>query len=243
VVGRHLRPSVSKQKPLPLCSASMPCLRHMAGQRHAKTEGYSSVRMWAWIIVVLVLFAIGALVALLRARGTLYVFRNNGFTAFSAGGRSQSHHTSADGLLKAINRLLPGDVFDMLWVSTRDDDYTGLILTVESGAPTLTVDFKTHGEQAKRESFKKAMAAGGFIGTEDSNGFSGGSGEEFRVTTIEYQLSRTPDMILAAVELAFSALDSGAADGYFLKGSSLAAIVGSRPGVKFVPASDPLSDL
>jgi hypothetical protein len=199
--------------------------------------------MWIVIGVAVVLAVIGALALMRRSGGSVYFFRSNGFTAYSVGPRSQPHHTSAEGLQKAIQRLVPADVFDMLWVSTRDDEYTGLIVTIESGTPVLNVSFKTHSEQAKRESFKKAMASRGFTGTEDSDGFSGGSGEEFRVTTIEYRLPRAPEKILDAVQVALTAMDPAPADGYFVKGSNLAAIVGSRPGVKFVPDSDPLSDL
>jgi hypothetical protein len=199
--------------------------------------------MWLVIGVALVLVVIGALAVMRRSGGAVYFFRNNGFTALSTGHRSQPHHLSADGLRTAIQRLVPADVFDMLWVSTRDDEYTGLIVTVESGTPVLSVDFKTHSEQARREGFKGAMASRGFSGTEDSNGFNGGLGEEFRVTTIEYRLPRAPEQILDAVQAALSALDPAPANGYFAKGSSLAATVGSRPGVKFVPDSDPLGDL
>jgi len=199
--------------------------------------------MWILIGIVLVLLLIGALVALLRNRGTVYIFRSNGYTAFEAGGTSHPHHTSEEGLQKAVKRLLPADVFDMLWVSTRDDEYSGAILTVESGTPVLSLSFKTHSDQVKLGAFKKAMASSGFTGTEDSNGFNGGLGEEFRVTRLEYRLPQSSDKILEAIKSALANLDPGARNGYFVKGSSFRDIAGSRPGVKFVRDSDPLQDL
>jgi len=201
------------------------------------------VRTWILIGVAVALVLIGALFALLRNRGTLFIFRSDGFTAYSAGGTSDTHHTSEEGLQNAITRLLPADVFDMLWVSTRDDEYSGVILTVESGTPVLSLTFKTHSEHTKLVDLKKAMASSGFAGTEDSNGFNGGVGEEFRVTSLEYRLPQSSEKVLEAIKSALTNLDPGARDGYFVKGSSLRDIVGSRPGVKFVPNSDPLQDL
>lgn len=198
--------------------------------------------MWTVAIVVVVLLTVAGLAVLRRIGGTLYVFRHDGFTAF---GRRPDppHNTDEQGLEKAIARLLPGDVFDMLWISTREDEYGGLILTVESGVPVLQVDFKTQSEQVRLKGFREDMASHGLTGSEDSNGFSGGSGEEFRVTTIEYRLANQPTMVKEAVEAALSNLEPGYSSGYYVRGSSLGAIVGSRPGLKFIPASDPLSDL
>ncbi|HLK14680.1 MAG TPA: hypothetical protein VKT78_07730 [Fimbriimonadaceae bacterium] len=199
--------------------------------------------MWILIGIASVLVLAGALVARLGHRGTIYILRKNGYTSFSQVRSSHHHHTPQEGLQKVIDRLLPANFFDMLWVSTRDDEYSGVILTVDSGTPVLSVTFKTHAEHEKLAAFKRAMTAGGFSGSEESNGFNGGTGEEFRITSLEYRLTPASDKVLEAVECALANLYPGDRDGYFVEGSNLREIVGSRPGVKFVPDSDPLRDL
>lgn len=151
-------------------------------------QRYRSVSVWSLVGITVVLLVTGAVVAFLSRSGTLYFFSKYGFIGSSFVCKWQPHHASESTLAVALERLLPGDVFDTLCVPSADDEYSGVVVSMESGTPVLGIQFKTHSEIAKLDLFKKAMDAGGFTGAESLEGYNGGFGEKFRVTYVEYGL-------------------------------------------------------
>jgi len=178
----------------------------------------------------------------LTRRGTTYVFGKSGYTATS-NFESKPHRANPDQLHTVISRLLPGDRFDMLWISWTDDRYSGIMVTLDTGSPKLTVSFKTHSEQAKLKSCKKAMDSLGHPFDEESNGFNGGMEEQYRVTNLEYKLPSSEDAIIKAVNVALTNLHGTAPSAYFVEGSLFAHGPGSGSGIKFQPEEDPLLGL
>jgi len=134
---------------------------------------------------------VAIVVFLLIRTGTVYFFNGSGYRAFSKG-QMHKHEVSQDKLRLVIERMLPGDRFDMLWVSWKDDEYSGIMLTLLDGPPKLSISFKTKTEQPELKSFKAAMAVLNYPVEEDSDSFNGGFGEENRITSLEYPLSNAP---------------------------------------------------
>jgi hypothetical protein len=196
-----------------------------------------------WVFVFLGIFVVLAGVVIwLANNGTVYISHEMGFTAFT-GRNDAPDKATRDQFRKVIERLVPGDLFDMLWVSWTDDEYTGLMLTCDRGSPHLSITFKTHSEQAQLKSFKKAMAPLGYSVQENSDGFNGGMGEQHRVTSLEYPLPKSADAIIKAADTALANLHGSPPHAYFLRGSLFAHGPGAGPGITFSPAEDPLRSI
>jgi hypothetical protein len=189
-----------------------------------------------------IFFVLAITAWLLLRNGTLYIHGKSGYSATTTGSQ-QPNRANREQLRKVVARILPGDLFDMLWVSWSDDEYTGLILGRVSAPLKLSVRFKTHSEQARLEAFKSAMTAYKLPMEEASNGFSGGASEKYRVTTVEYTLPKSPEEIVDVIDTALTSLHGAPSETYFLKGSLFAHGPGSGPGIKFSPAEDPLRDI
>lgn len=180
---------------------------------------------------------------LMRRSGTVYLTGNAGFVAFTSG-QKPIHQVTEAQLRQVVQRLLRGDLVDMLWISRRNDEYTGIIVDTFSGPPTLSLSFKTISEQSKLKKFKAKMSALGYRVVENSGGYSGGETEEFRITTLDYTLPKSADAILAAVKAALDELQPSEHDGYFLTGSNFQKDgPGKGPGIRFRPSTDPLKEI
>jgi len=168
-------------------------------------------------------------------RSTVYFVGNSGYVAYSVS-EPPAHHVTDAEFNKVIRRFLPGDLFDMLWVSRSDDRYSGLMLTLEGGSPVLSVSFKTQSEQAKLKSFKDALSPLGYVPTENSDGHNGVLTEEYRVTMLEYTLPKSAEAVVEVVNAALANLDPSVKSEYYVSGSSFANGPGASPGVKSEPA-------
>jgi len=198
--------------------------------------------VFEWFAIGMAILIVLAIIAnRLTRRGTIYLTRRWGFT--SVGGRKSIHCTNEDGFREVIQRLLPGDLFDMLWVSWCDDKYSGIMLTVESGSPELSITFKTGSEQAELKSFKEAMAQFGYSLEEDSDSFNGGMAEEHRITSLEYSLPGETDAILKAADTALTNLHGSPPESYVMSGSLFAHGPGFGSGIKFFADEDPLNQI
>lgn len=173
-------------------------------------------------------------------RGSVYIVGSTGYRAFKA--ESVIHHTDHAGLLKVVARLLKGDIVDMLWVSHFTDQYGGVMVCTVDGVPELSETFKTHSEQLELKAFKVAMNPLGYKLSEGSDGFNGGVGEEFRVTTLEYTLPSQAEEVAKAIETALEHLE-GKSSEYHMTGSLFANGPGEGSGIKFRPREDPLAEI
>jgi hypothetical protein len=197
-----------------------------------------------WIILsgigLLVLVVILAFT--LRGR-VVTVGGGSGFVAFGSGDDDKVHHTDKVGLTKVMDRLLKGDIYDLVWVSGVNDPYEGLTLTLESGQPTLDVGFNTASQQAEVKAFRDGLARFKYKLVEDSDSFNGGMTEAHRQTNMQYTLPRDPEQMVAFVEAALAQLHGSRPDGFYLTGSLLADGPGSGSGVTITTPKDPLSQV
>jgi len=201
------------------------------------------LRILIGVAAVMIAIVIGAFIAFIKSGATLYISGVSSSATISGNRAANTHFVSQPGLKNVIERLLKTDKFDSLWISTDKDQYSGLMLEMDSSTPALSIDFKTHRQQAEIKVFKLAMESKGFSGTEDSSGFNGGSGEEYRCTTLEYPLPSSADSVMRALNTAFAALDPKATSGYFVIAFNHSESAWNGPGIKLIPNSDPLRDL
>ena len=193
---------------------------------------------WVWAILGF-LVVIVTVLELLKRRGTLYISTANGFVAFSDGTK-YCRHVDRDQLMTAIDRLLKEDLIDMLWVSWKEDHYSGFILTMEDGLPELSIGFKTHSQATVAEEFKSAMAILNYPLAENSDSFNGGFSEECRETYLEYQLPKSVDEVTQAVDTALLQLSGESVEIYFIDGSQSPRF--NQP-VDFRPRKDLLTQI
>lgn len=193
--------------------------------------------MPSWIILVGLGGLVLALVVFALRRGTLYIFKANGYRAISAR-RSVMHHTNRDGLALAVRNLLDGATLDMLWVSHTNDEYGGLVVVNLDGVVDLSVSFKAVGEQEKFEDFKEALE---HLGKPFSirSGYNGGWEEEHLEVSVEIELAREPGAVVEAVEIALHELQ-GESDEYYLTGHLAAIRFARRSGIWYQLDRDPL---
>jgi hypothetical protein len=152
------------------------------------------------------------------------------------------HHTDDAGLVKVMQRLMKGDLYDMVGVSRVNDEYAGVIVYLEAGTPVLSVSFYTASQQQELASFRRAMSEFGYELSEDSNSFNGGTSEANRTTMLEYELPKDAAKISAFTNAALSQLQSELTDGFYLT-ASLLAHGPSGAGIKFHRPEDPLSNV
>jgi hypothetical protein len=197
-----------------------------------------------WIVLsgigLLVLVVILALA--LRGR-VVTVASRSGFVAFGSGDDDKVYHTDKVGLTKVMDRLLRGDIYDLVWVSGVNDPYGGLTLTLEAGQPMLDVDFNTASQQAEIKAFRDAMAGFRYKLVENSDSFNGGTSEVHRQTNLQYTVPRDPVKIVAFVEAALAQLRCDRSDGFYLSASLFADGPGSGSGVTITAPKDPLSQI
>ncbi len=180
---------------------------------------------------------------LMRRTGTVYLTGNAGYVAFTSG-QEPIHQVTETQLRQVVERLLRGDLVDMLWISRRNDEYTGIIVGTFSGPPTLSLSFKTNSEQSKLKKFRAKMSVLGYHAVENSDGYNGGETEDFRITMLNYTLPKSVDAILPAVKAALDELQPSEHDGYFLTGSNFQKDgPGKGPGIRFRPSTDPLKEI
>lgn len=108
----------------------------------------------------LLVVALIIVVVLLR-KGTVYFVGDSGYVAISTI-EEPVHHASEAQLHKVIQRLLLGDIFDTLWISRKNDPFSGLVLDVVQAAPCLSVEFKTAGQEIELKAFRRSMKAAGY---------------------------------------------------------------------------------
>ncbi|MDR3688227.1 MAG: hypothetical protein P4L46_02525 [Fimbriimonas sp.] len=196
--------------------------------------------MSIWVLIAIgMLVALLYVAALLARGGTIYFRSRYGYQAFS-GRKKKPRDANRDQFRKVIERLLVGDIYDMLWVSWTDDVYTGVMLTLVEGAPELSLSFKAHTETAELASFKVAMGHLGYAHQEDSDSFNGGFAEENRITSLEYMLPVSVDAIVQATNIALTSLHGAPPQTYYMTGSLFAHGPGLGTGIKFSPSEDPL---
>jgi len=193
-----------------------------------------------WLMLCVGIMVVVAIVLFLFIRtGTVYFFNGSGYRAFSKG-QMHKHEVSQDKLRLVIERMLPGDRFDMLWVSWKDDEYSGIMLTLLDGPPKLSISFKTKTEQPELKSFKAAMAVLNYPVEEDSDSFNGGFGEENRITSLEYPLPKSADEIVHAANVALTNLQGSAPESFFINATRFVKRPTSGSRIKFDPDQDPL---
>lgn len=197
---------------------------------------------WALCTTGGLLALVAILAILLKTRATVYFVHPFGFSALS-GRENPAHQASREQLGVVIERLLPGDLFDMLWVSRSGDRCGGLMVTLQDGSPVMTVHFKTNSEQAELAAFREAVKDQGFSAEEDSNGFNGGLGEDFRITTLEYRLTGSSQTITNFVEVALKQLQPQEASFFFVSASSYSDGPGKGSGLKVRFPEDPIGGI
>jgi hypothetical protein len=145
-----------------------------------------------------------------------------------------------DQLLIVVDRFLKDDLINTLWVSWKEDYYSGFMLSMEDGLPELSIGFKTHSQATVAEEFKSAMAIFNYPLAEDSDSFNGGFYEECRETSLKYQLPESAEAVTQAVDTALFQLSGESAEIYFIDGSQSPRL--NQP-VDFRPRQDLLCQI
>ncbi len=200
--------------------------------------------MLKWILLISTAVILVVVWAYLRMRGgTVYIVNDHGFVAHSFS-KPVVHQTDREGVSKVTERLLKGDIYDMVWVSGVNDEFTGFMLTLESGNPVADVMFKTLSEGKEILAFKESLHHFGYKLDESADGFNGALDEAHRVTSLDYTLpkdaAKVTEFILAAIEK----LQGPNHKTFYLNAMLMAnGPVGKSSGVVIAPASDPLSEV
>lgn|GEM_PF-1937365 len=193
---------------------------------------------WVWVVLGCLVETV-IVIDFFKRRGTLYVSSGLGFVVFSDGTK-YCRQVDRDQLLIVVGRLLKGDLINTLWVSWKEDRYSGFILSMENGLPELSIGFKTHSQRAQVDDFKNAMAFFEFPLAEDSDSFNGGFSEECRTTHLEYQVPKSVEAVTQAVDIALFQLSGERVETYFIDGSHSRRL--TKP-VDFRPSKDLLSQI
>jgi hypothetical protein len=177
-------------------------------------------------------------------RRTIYHIHGPDSYAVMVRKHSPMHQTDHDGLVKVVDRLLAGDLYDSVWINTGHNEYEGLILERDADRVILHVSFTTHAERNERAALKDAMASLGHQFREDSSSFNGGDTEEHRVTDVEYELPKDGASILMAVEVALRHSGAKGGRGYYLRAwRDSTEPVAEGLSASYVDEGDPLAEV
>ncbi|HEY3782624.1 MAG TPA: hypothetical protein VGL56_16190 [Fimbriimonadaceae bacterium] len=198
--------------------------------------------MLVWLLVILGVFVLLAVLrSVLLKKGTLYLSHRFGFAAFSSS-KKPVHQLNELELQEAVNVMIEEQAFDNLWINRAEDLYGGVILYIEGDHLEMSADFKTNQQQAEIAAFREAMKQRGLDWEEDSDGFNGGFGEEFRVTLLKFSLPKEASVALEAVRYALRQLYPESLEGYFAQAWSSSGVP-NKSGLKYSPIEDPLAQI
>lgn len=155
-----------------------------------------------------------------------------------------THQTNREGMELVLSRFVEHDIYDMLWVSRKEDRYGGLMVTYLHDDVTLRVSFKTRSQANQIEDFRRETETSGYPCEESSDGFNGGFGEEFRETNFEFTLPKDMAIIHTFLDVVLLQLFD-TEDTYFVSASRFSNGPRKLPavGIKVSPKEDPLDGI
>lgn len=174
-----------------------------------------------------------------QSKGTLNSPGGHVLTIIESG-EPPVHHATEAQFAVVIDRFLPGDRFDMLWVSRRNDQYSGLMLDIREHKPELSAFFFTKRQSSQIKAFGKAMRAAGYAAHGTPGGYNGGWNEDNLQTDFNISLPRSAKAVIKAVDTALAQLQPTDNQGYYLSASRTADLPAPRQGIVYRPPSDPL---
>jgi hypothetical protein len=183
------------------------------------------------------------LVATVLRKGEAHVGSSDHLTNKAVRDDWDEHHVQPPILNSVVERFIPGDLFDTLWLSHEKDQDSGLIVGIHNGEPDLHIYLKKHKDEAQIKAVSDAMNKAGFAGSSQNESFDGRMSEADRFTTFTYHVPKDPSVIIKAVNTALNTMQPGAPPGYYMSGHNFAKEFPSKGhGVFIRGKTDPLRD-